>query len=126
MRPNLQSFSLEMTKLSVPQGLLRAIKERGLRRVMKEYANHSALNAGQAVRDAKHFLNHPHADARAAIGTIRHKLESAKLRTKSMANNTYYAVIPPHGHHERADLADWNMPSIKDEFLDALKWKPRS
>jgi hypothetical protein len=126
MRPNLQSFALELEKTAAPQGLLRAIRERGLRRVLKEYANHSALNAGQAVRDAKHFLSHPHADAKAAKGTLRHKLESAKLRTKSIANNAYYATIPPHGHHERADLADWNMPSIKDEFLEALKWKPKS
>jgi len=125
MRPNLQSFGQELMKLAAPQGFIRAIKERGLRRVLKEYANHSALNAGQAVRDAKHFLSHPHADAKAAYGTLRHKLESAKLRTKSIANNTYYATIPPHGHHERADLADWVMPSVKAEFMDALKWKPK-
>lgn len=113
-----------LVKLAAPQGFMDAIRERGLGRVLGEYGTHSALNAGQAVRDLRYLFNHPDADAAAPKGTLQHALESLKLRVPSLGNNLYYAAIPPHTHHEREDLLGMDDHSLKDWFLSGYApWK---
>ena len=52
---------------------------------------------------------------------MRHKLVSAKLRAKSLANNAYYMAIPPHMHHEAVDLIADKPVSTKAMFLHGYK-----
>jgi hypothetical protein len=116
MKPSLHSLGLELVKLSAPQGFVRALRERGVRKVMREYLNHSALNAGQAARDVAYFFDHPHANAVAATGTMKHRLASAKARAKSLGNNLLYTIRTPHSHHEVADVIAKKPVRARDMF----------
>jgi hypothetical protein len=114
---SLQSFELELVKISAPQGIIRAIRERGLRRVLKEYAKHSALNAGQAARDLRYLHDYPDA------GSVS---SSIKKRLLSLANNVKYTIKSPHSHHEVEDLVHMDKGRLRDWFLygyDPSEWK---
>jgi hypothetical protein len=70
-----------------------------------EYAKHFALNIGTALHGARYLLSHPDVDARAPRGDLKHAWLSAQLRSKRLLNDLFFAVIPPHWHHSRAELA---------------------
>ena len=84
-------------KLKKAQNGKLLLKEAG---VVEEYAKHTALNLGQAARDIRYLTNHPGAPEGAG-----HAFESVKRRLPSLLNNLFYAAVPPHLHHDKAELA---------------------
>ena len=70
----------------------------------EEYAKHAALNFGQAMQGLRYFFSHPDMDGVAPRGSLRHAVASAALRFKRVANDVYFALIPPHWHHTRDEL----------------------
>lgn len=74
-------------------------------KLIEEYVKHTALNLGQALHGMRHWTSHPDIDARAARGTARHLALSVALRSKRIANDLFFAAIPPHWHHTREELA---------------------
>ena len=70
-----------------------------------EYAKHSALNIGQALHDARYLFSHPDVDSRAPRGGLKHAWLSAQQRSKTLMNDLFFAIIPPHWHHSREELA---------------------
>jgi hypothetical protein len=111
----LASFADELQKMAAPQGLMRAIRERGLSRVLEEYGKHSALNAGQAMRDLRYLHDYPGA---AGIAS------SIKKRLSSLANNVKYTIKSPHSHHEAKDLVHMDKGRLRDWFLHGYApWK---
>lgn len=91
---------------------------------LRDYAAHSALNLGQAARDLRYFTDHPHANKLHRPGTAAHALASAlAFRTPSLANNLWFAALPPGLHHKPEEiegLADQH--SLKEWFQ--LGYKP--
>jgi hypothetical protein len=75
-----------------------------LRRFAEEYAKHTALNLGQALQGLRYLYSHPRADAAAPRGSVAHLRRSLALRAKLIANDLFFAAIPPHWHHTRAEL----------------------
>ena len=73
--------------------------------IVEEYAKHTALNLGQALQGLRYLTSHPDIDARAPRGTLRHVAHSIALRSKRIANDLFFATIPPHWHHTREELA---------------------
>jgi len=73
-------------------------------RLLEEYAKHTALNLGQALQGIRYLTSHPDIDARASRGTPRHVALSIVLRPKRIANDLFFAAIPPHWHHTRDEL----------------------
>lgn len=76
-----------------------------MRRFFEEYVKHTALNLGQALQGIRYLHSHPDIDAVAPRGTLRHAALSLKLRSRRVANDLLFAVIPPHWHHSREELA---------------------
>ena len=74
-------------------------------RFLEEYIKHFALNFGQALQGIRYFWSHPDIDETALRGTIRHATLSAGLRSKRVANDLFFALIPPHWHHTREELS---------------------
>jgi len=70
----------------------------------EEYAKHLALNLGQALQGVRYLHSHPDIDTVAPRGSLRHARLSLVLRTKRIANDLFFAAIPPHWHHSRAEL----------------------
>jgi hypothetical protein len=70
----------------------------------EEYAKHAALNFGQAMQGLRYFFSHPDMDGVSPRGSLRHMRASASLRAKRVANDLYFALIPPHWHHTREEL----------------------
>lgn len=70
----------------------------------RAYLQHSALNLGQAARDARYFYEHPDADKVAKPGTALHVASSISSRAPSLASNLYYAALPPQLHHSKEEL----------------------
>jgi hypothetical protein len=70
----------------------------------EEYAKHAALNFGQALQGLRYLTSHPDVDARAPRGSVRHALLSLSLRSRRVANDLFFAVIPPHWHHSPEEL----------------------
>lgn len=85
-------------------------------RVLEEYVKHSALNLGQAAHGLAHFGSHPDIDATARRGTLQHFLLSARLRTRRLGNDLFFAVIPPHWHHTPEELRGMCDVSLKQWF----------
>ncbi|WP_413288283.1 hypothetical protein [Bdellovibrio sp. HCB337] len=83
----------------------------------EEYLKHTALNLGQLARDFRYFYYHPDADKVAKEGSLRHYVYSSGRRVKSMGNNLFYSVIPPHWHHTAEDLMTMPAGSMKEWFL---------
>jgi DNA-directed RNA polymerase beta subunit len=61
------------------------------------WANHAALNAGLAARDARYLLDYPGADG---------KWESAKKRIPRLAEDVVFGVLPPQWTHGDEDLSE--------------------
>ena len=82
------------------------------------YANHSALNLGQAARDVRYFYEHPDADKIAPHGTPLHVASSVASRIPSLASNLYYGALPPQLHHSAEELSgEGDTLLLKDRFL---------
>jgi len=73
-------------------------------RFLEEYLKHSALNLGQALQGVRYLFSHPDVDEIASKGSFRHALLSARLRSKRVGNDLFFALIPPHTHHSRDEL----------------------
>ena len=115
IRPSLLSFAQELEKLGEPQGVVEAVRDRGLKRVLEEYGKHSALNAGQAIRDLRYLNDYPGA----AKG-----MDSIKKRLPSLMNNIKFTIKSPHSHHEAEDLVHMDKASLKEWFLHGYApWK---
>lgn len=82
-----------------------------------EYIKHTFLNLGQAARDIRYFYYHPDADKNPLIGRSSHFLLSLFLRLKNLANNLFYALIPPHWHHSKEELMNMTSGTVKEWFL---------
>ena len=83
-------------------------------RFCEEYAKHLALNLGQALQGVRYLHSHPDIDAVAPRGTVRHAVLSARLRAKRVANDLFFAAIPPHWHHTREELAQMTtIPAVR-------------
>ena len=77
------------------------------------WANHAALNFGDALRQLRYPLEHPRADT---------KLEALKLRTKHLADDVFYGVLPPQSTgHTPEDLESLEPGSLKEWFLHGYR-----
>jgi hypothetical protein len=83
------------------------IPGRGARvaRFAEEYAKHTALNLGQALQGLRYLYSHPRVDAQAPRGSLAHVARSLRLRARLVANDLFFAAIPPHWHHTREELS---------------------
>lgn len=75
-----------------------------MRRWLEEYAKHTALNLGQALQGIRYFYSHPDADLLASRGSFKHVALSGAIRFKRVANDLFFAAIPPHWHHTPSEL----------------------
>ena len=73
-------------------------------RFLEEYAKHTALNLGQALQGLRYLASHPDVDGQAPRGSVRHALLSIALRSRRVANDLFFAAIPPHWHHTPEEL----------------------
>lgn len=80
---------------------------------MEEYLKHSALNFGQVLHGLRFFLSHPTADRLAPRGTFRHAVHSLRIRSARLGNDLFFALIPPHWHHTRAELEGMSRTPLK-------------
>lgn len=69
-----------------------------------EYLNHSALNFGQALHGLRFLFTHPDVDRIAPPRTVKHAAHAAPLRLRRIANDLFFAILPPRWHHTRAEL----------------------
>ena len=83
---------------------------------LEEYLKHSALNLGQALQGLRFLLTHPDIDGIAPPGTFRHVLHAIPLRLKRIANDLFFAVLPPHWHHTRGELATLRLLPVRSWF----------
>jgi len=74
-------------------------------RFIDEYSKHCALNLGQALQGIRYLFSHPDIDARAPRGGLRHAWLSARLRSKRVLNDLFFAAVPPHWHHSADELS---------------------
>jgi hypothetical protein len=72
--------------------------------LIEEYVKHAALNFGQAAQGIRYLFSHPDVDSLAQRGSFKHFYFSLKLRSKRVANDLFFAVIPPHWHHTPKQL----------------------
>jgi hypothetical protein len=79
---------------------------------MEEYAKHTALNFGQALQGIRYVHSHPRADRIAPPGSARHLRLSVAMRLKLIANDLFFATIPPHWHHSAEELEGMTKVSI--------------
>ena len=86
-------------------------------RFLLEYWKHTALNIGQVARDFRYFYYHPAADKIANDGSAKHYAWSAVFRAKSLGNNLFYSLIPPHWHHSRSELEAMHEGTSRQWFL---------
>ena len=112
-----------------------------LSRFCAEYFKHAVLNLGQALQGIRFVHSHPDIDAVAQRGTPRHVLLSLVLRTRRIANDLFFAAIPPHWHHSADELQALHREPVRRwfqygycawRFLDAdatrpvdRRWDPR-
>lgn len=85
--------------------------------VVEEYLKHTALNLGQVARDVRYFYYHPDVDQIATEGTLKHYSHSVVSRFKSLGNNLFYSIVPPHWHHSKRDLEAMRDASARAWFL---------
>src|SRR5262249_5382677 len=71
---------------------------------LEEYVKHTALNLGQALQGLRYLTSHPDVDPRASRGVPRHALLAVALRSRRVANDLFFAAIPPHWHHTADEL----------------------
>jgi hypothetical protein len=82
----------------------------------EEYAKHAALNFGQALQGLRYLLTHPAVDCAARRGTFMHAWLSLNLRTRRVLNDVTFAILPPHWHHTKQELAGMRFVSFKRWF----------
>jgi hypothetical protein len=83
-----------------------------MRRFLEDYGKHAALNAGQALQGVRYLLSHPDVDARAPRGTLAHARLSAQLRLRRIANDLFFAILPPQSHHTPEELSAMRSTSV--------------
>jgi len=83
---------------------------------VEEYAKHCSLNLGQALQGIRYLHSHPDIDAIATRGTLLHVALSAQLRSKRVANDLFFALVPPHWHHSREELSVMTRISLSRWF----------
>src|SRR5690349_20065608 len=82
----------------------------------EEYAKHFALNFGQALQGIRYLLSHPDFDPVARRRSIRHAALSFRLRSRRVANDLFFALIPPHWHHTPEELAQMRATPMSKWF----------
>jgi hypothetical protein len=87
----------------------RNLEEASLAQKTEEYVKHTALNLGQAARAVVN-LHKMHPDESDLPRSIRRSL-------LELANNLYYAIIPPHTHHTPDELKDLARLRVWEWFL---------
>lgn len=80
------------------------------------YARHTALNLGQALQGARYLHSHPDVDRVAPRGTVEHLARSVALRSRRVANDLFFAAIPPQWHHTAEELASMEGISLRRWF----------
>jgi hypothetical protein len=73
-----------------------------------DYAKHTALNLGQAARDVRYIHDYPGED------TV---LGSMSRRLPSLANNLFFAALPPRLHHTKEELVEFDPYTMREWFL---------
>lgn len=100
----------------------QAGEDDGDRSKLREWAQHAALNLGQAARDVRYLYTHPNADKVAPKGTAHHLAASVVARLPSFESNLYYSWLPPQLHHTPEELA--GKASLLDLFRHGYApWK---
>ncbi len=84
--------------------------------VFEEYLKHFALNIGQAFQGIRYFWTHPDIDVLVARGQLLHVWLSFCLRAKRIANDLFFAILPPHWHHTKDELAGMRSISVHRWF----------
>ena len=84
---------------------------------IEEYAKHALLNLGQACQGLRYFYSHPDIDLVATRGSFAHFLRSITFRTKMIANDLVFALLPPHWHHTSAELQSMHAVPLQKWFL---------
>lgn len=87
-----------------------------MRRFLEDYAKHAALNFGQALQGIRYVFSHPDVDARAARGSFQHATQSAQVRLRRVANDLFFAALPPQWHHSADELLAMRTHSIARWF----------
>jgi hypothetical protein len=73
-------------------------------RFFEDYGKHAALNFGQALQGLRYLFSHPDVDGGARRGTALHAARSARLRLRRVANDLFFAILPPQSHHSAEEL----------------------
>lgn len=81
-------------------------------RFLEDYGKHAALNAGQALQGLRYVFTHPDVDAHARPGTLPHARRSAQLRLRRIANDLFFAILPPQSHHTPEELRAMRSTSV--------------
>jgi len=87
-----------------------------LLRFMEDYGKHAALNFGQALQGARYLFSHPDVDSRARRGSLAHAGLSVRLRLRRIANDLFFAVVPPQSHHTAEELRAMSPVSVSRWF----------
>jgi hypothetical protein len=88
-----------------------------LRAIGEEYLKHTVLNVGQAAHELRYFYSHPDFDRVAPRGSREHLRRSVVQRGKRFANDLFFAIIPPHWHHARDELAAMRLVPVRKWFF---------
>lgn len=72
---------------------------------LEEYLKHFALNFGQALQGVRYIFSHPNIDRYAPRGSVEHIFRSIGRRSRLIANDLLFALLPPHWHHTPEELA---------------------
>ena len=73
-------------------------------RFLEEYLKHFALNFGQALQGLRYIASHPDIDRLSPRGSPRHVVLSLGLRSRRVANDLFFAMLPPRWHHTPQEL----------------------
>jgi hypothetical protein len=88
----------------IVQGPTEISKDHQMLQFFEEYTKHFALNFGQARQGILYFFSHPDVDGLSPRGSLKHILYSASVRSRRVANDLFFALLPPHWHHTREEL----------------------
>jgi hypothetical protein len=84
--------------------------------LIEQYAKHAALNFGQALQGLRYVHSHPDIDREAPRGSVVHLARSLGLRLRRVANDLFFATIPPHWHHTADELCGMQAVSFRRWF----------
>ena len=87
-----------------------------LLRFLEDYGKHAMLNFGQALQGVRYLFSHPDIDRRARRGTVAHAGLSARLRLRRIANDVFFAILPPQSHHTAEELRAMSPISVSRWF----------